>query len=67
MMIDPVVGHPTCDLNLQRRIEEARRERVARAFRRRRRWGGVGRRSGEPVPVDQLRDPGEDVWRGFRF
>jgi hypothetical protein len=73
MRPDPVIGHPTCDLDLQRRIRQTRRDMVARS---------VGRTSAKrslldrllrrhPAPVhmdaDALRDHGDDVWKSLRF
>jgi hypothetical protein len=72
---DPVIGHPTCDLDLQRRIRQTRRDMVA---------SSVGRSSGKrslldrllrrypaPAPVhmdaEALRDHGDDVWKSLRF
>jgi hypothetical protein len=73
-----VIGHPTCDMELQRRIHESQRDAVARAVHRRsRRRGGrslldrvLGRHPSErPVELDAaaLRDRGEDVWHSLRF
>lgn len=61
-MLSPVVSHIPCDLDLQRRMREARRESAVRALLRRRR----GRGGAEPVAVD-LRPAGEDVWHSLRF
>jgi hypothetical protein len=72
-----VIGHPTCDMALQRRIREAQRERTVRAVARgrgRRTWIGrlLGRRPGADRPpfvldADSLVDHGEDVWKALRF
>jgi hypothetical protein len=75
MRPDPVIGHPTCDLDLQRRIRQTRKDMVA---------GAVGRRHGKrslldrllrrhdsepPINLDAeaLRDHGDDVWKSLRF
>lgn len=73
-----VIGHPTCDMELQRRIHESRRDAVARAVGRRSCPPGrrslldrvLGRHPAErPVELDAaaLRDRGEDVWHSLRF
>ncbi len=73
-----VIGHPTCDMELQRRIHESRRDAVARAVRRRSLPPGkrsfldrvLGRHPGQDsVELDAtaLRDRGEDVWHSLRF
>jgi hypothetical protein len=75
MRPDPVIGHPTCDLDLQRRIRQTRRDMVAKAVGR-----GKGKRSlldrllrrTSPDPpvhmdADALRDHGDDVWKSLRF
>ena len=75
MRPDPVIGHPTCDLDLQRRIRETRREIVARsvgrAHRKRSLLDRLLRRPHPEPPVNMdaeaLKDHGEDVWKGFRF
>jgi hypothetical protein len=61
----PVVTHPVCDLDLHRRIREARRDSVARSLRRRRRRSGRGR----SVDLDGavFAPAGEDVSHAFRF
>jgi len=70
---DPQIGHPTCDLDLQRRIKQTRRDQVARSVGRRRRSfldRVLGREPGErPVDLDAdaLRDRGDDVWKSLRF
>jgi hypothetical protein len=75
--ISPVIGHPTLDLDLQRRIRETRRDRMAKALR-----AGRGHRTmldrvlrrepGEPpLPVEldgeAFVDRGDDVWKSLRF
>lgn len=73
--LSPVIGHPTCDLALQRRIREAQRERTIRAVvRGRRTWLDrlLRRRArlGEPdvfLDAESLVDHGEDVWKALRF
>ena len=70
-----VIGHPTCDMGLQRRIRETRRDIVAQSVGRE-----AGRRSlldrilrrparGHLVELDAdaLRERGEDVWHALRF
>jgi hypothetical protein len=75
-VFNPVVGHPTCDLDLQRRIRAARKDSVARSVGRAHRKPSLfdrvlGRHPGErPVTVDAdaLHAEGhEDVWRSLRF
>jgi hypothetical protein len=75
MRPDPVIGHPTCDLDLQRRIRQTRRDTVARAVGRthakRSLLDRVLRRHHLEPPVnldaDALRDRGDDVWKSLRF
>ena len=66
-----IPGHVTCELNLQRRIAEARRDSAARSvglangsirsvFRR------LGRRT-RTVVGNEFLHPREDVWKGLRF
>jgi hypothetical protein len=72
-----VIGHPTCDLALQRRIREAQRDRTVRAVvqgRGRRTWLDhlLRRRARGPhtdrvLDPDSLVDRGEDVWKALRF
>ncbi len=72
-----VIGHPTCDMELQRRIRESRRDAVAKAIGRRPRKPGrrtlldrvLRREVDRSVHVDAeaLRDHGEDVWHSLRF
>jgi hypothetical protein len=75
--VSPVIGHPTCDLALQRRIREAQRERTVRAVvraRSPRSWLDrlLRRRAREPnadlvLDAESLVDRGEDVWKALRF
>jgi len=58
VVLSPAAGHPVCDLNLQRRIREARIESLARALRKRRRREGA--------EID-LGERGEDVWHALRY
>jgi hypothetical protein len=75
MRPDPVIGHPTCDLDLQRRIRQTRRDMVARSVGRvspkRTLLDRLLRRHATPLPVnmdaDALRDRGDDVWKSLRF
>lgn len=70
-----MIGHPTCDLDLQRRIRQTRRDVVARAVGRRHGKRSLLqrllRRTDTPAPVhmdaDALRDHGEDIWKSLRF
>jgi len=68
---DPLIGHPTCDLDLQRRIRGARRDAVIRSLRGRRRsvLDRLLRRRRAEVDLDvgSLRDQGDDVWKSLRF
>ena len=75
-MFNPVVGHPTCDLDLQRRIRAARKDSVARSVgrstRKRSLFERVLRRDPREravtVDADALHAEGhEDVWRSLRF
>jgi hypothetical protein len=75
-VFNPVVGHPTCDLDLQRRIRAARKDSVARSVGRAHRkpslFDRVLRRLQIERPVnvdaDALHAEGhEDVWRSLRF
>ncbi len=71
------IGHPVCDLALQRRIRETRRDRMATAVRRARvgesvldRIIGRARGGGTPsidVDPEAFRDRGDDVWKALRF
>jgi hypothetical protein len=70
--LDPLIGHPTCDLDLQRRIREARKDAVIRSLRdgRRTLLDRVLRRRPAPaidLDVRSLRDQGDDVWKSLRF
>jgi hypothetical protein len=72
--LSPVIGHPTCDLERQRRVLEARREdaalQVARASGRRTLLDRILRRPARtPRPLDTaaLAMPAEDVWHSLRF
>jgi hypothetical protein len=75
MRPDPVIGHPTCDLDLQRRIRQTRRDMVAKAVGRRKAKRSLldrllRRPSTEPpvhLDPDALRDRGDDVWKSLRF
>ena len=71
-----VIGHPTCDMELQRRIHASRRDAVANAVRRRRGSGKrtlldrILRREGSDtahLDADALRDHAEDVWHSLRI
>jgi hypothetical protein len=75
--LSPVIGHPTCDLALQRRIREAQRERTVRALvrgRGSRTWLDrlLRRRAREQradvfLDAESLVDRGEDVWKALRY
>ena len=68
MFGSPVVTHPVCDLDLHRRIRDARRDVVARSVRgkgRRRRL--LRRRHLVDVDGEVFRPGGEDVGHSFRF
>jgi hypothetical protein len=73
MRPDPVIGHPTCDLDLQRRIRQTRRDMVAKSVGRRKRslLDRLLRRTPTEPPVhmdaDALRDRGDDVWKSLRL
>ncbi len=74
MFGSPVVTHPVCDVDLQRRIREARRDTIARTVGRHGRTTlldrVLGREPGDrPVHVDGgvFKPTGEDVGRAFRF
>ena len=73
-----VIGHPTCDTELQRRIHDSGRDAVARAVGQRSRPPGKGslldrvlrrHHADPPIELDAaaLRDRGEDVWHSLRF
>jgi hypothetical protein len=72
--LSPVIGHPTCDLERQRRVLEARRDaaalQVARTSGRRTLLDRVlGRPARPPRELDAaaLAMPAEDVWHSLRF
>lgn len=74
MFGSPVVTHPVCDLDLHRRIRDARRDAVARALGRKGRTRVLDRVLGrEPGDHSVNQDPGifkptgEDVGHAFRF
>lgn len=74
MRPDPLIGHPTCDLDLQRRIRQTRRDVVARSVGRTRRRSLLDRvlgrerdRSAVDLDADALREHGDDVWKSLRF
>jgi hypothetical protein len=74
MFGSPVVTHPVCDLDLHRRIRDARRDAVARSVGRKGRMRildrVLGREPGDrPVHVDSgvFKPTGEDVGQAFRF
>ncbi len=64
-----VMGHPICDMALQRRIADARRERLVRSmWRRRRRPRGESPSEAGPVlDAEALVVHGEDVLKALRF
>jgi hypothetical protein len=71
-MMDPQVGHPTCDMSLQRRIMDARREAVAHELSVRRGRGVLARllhrhRHDRELDAHHLVEHGEDVWKSLRF
>jgi hypothetical protein len=66
----PVVTHPVCDLDLHRRIRDARRDVVARSVRRRKETRlrlGFGRARQVDADGEVFRPVGEDVAHSFRF
>jgi hypothetical protein len=74
MFGSPVVTHPVCDLDLHRRIRDARRDVVARSVGRRGRTRFLdrllGREPGDrPAHLDSgvFKPTGEDVGQAFRF
>ena len=74
MFGSPVVTHPVCDLDLHRRIRDARRDAVARSVGRKGRMRildrVLGREPGDrPMHMDSgvFRPTGEDVGQAFRF
>jgi hypothetical protein len=70
-----VIGHPTCDMGLQRRIAETRRDviirSVGRKLGRRSLFDLVLRREARErlvnMDADAFRESGEDVWHALRF
>jgi hypothetical protein len=73
--VGPVVNHVPCDLNQQRKLHDARMDKVSRALAR-----AKGRRSlferilgrtphATELSADELRDaePAEDVFHSLRF
>jgi hypothetical protein len=78
MHVGPLVSHPICDLNLQRRIRDARVDAIARSVQRSARGGRRslldrvrrrGRADRAPLAIDAavLGVAGEDVEKAFRF
>ena len=69
-MLTPVIGHPTCDLDRQRRLIESRRASLARALASRpgllARLFGRADRPRSNFAAD-LRTGSEDVWHALRF
>jgi hypothetical protein len=72
--LSPVIGHPTCDLERQRRVLEARRDaaalQVARRSGRRTLLDVLLRRPPRPArepDAAALTMPAEDVWHSLRF
>jgi len=72
--LSPVIGHPTCDLERQRRVLEARRGaaalQVSRRAGRRTLLDVLLRRPPRPakdLDVSALSMPAEDVWHSLRF
>jgi hypothetical protein len=63
-MIGLVIGHVPCALDHQRRIREARAERVSRAVARSVR---ARRRGAHPPVAAERASTGEDVWLALRF
>jgi hypothetical protein len=61
-MIGLVIGHVPCALDHQRRIREARAERVSRAVAR-----SVRARGDHPPVAAEPASSGEDVWLALRF
>jgi hypothetical protein len=68
MFGSPVVTHPVCDLDLHKRIRDARKDAVARSIRWKRRHHAPFRR-GRLVDVEGevFRPAGEDVEHSFHF
>jgi hypothetical protein len=74
MFGSPVVTHPVCDLDLQQRIRDTRRDSVARSIGRKGRRRFLDRVRGgkpweRPIHVDSgvFKPTGEDVGQAFRF
>jgi hypothetical protein len=75
MHLSPVIGHPTCDLERQRRVLEARRDaaalQVGRLAGRRTLVDRVLRRPARPstheLDASALSPRAEDVWHSLRF
>jgi hypothetical protein len=71
MFGSPVVTHPVCDLDLHRRIRDARRDAVARSVARNGRAGWLrrafGRRRLTDLDGTVFAPAGEDVGHAFRF
>ncbi len=74
MFGSPVITHPVCDVDLQRRIRDARRDAVARSVGRKGRMTVLDRvlsrdPGDRPVHVDSrvFEPTGEDVGHAFRF
>jgi hypothetical protein len=63
-VIGLVIGHVPCALDHQRRIRDARAERMARAAARGRR---AERRGELPAALTEPAPAGEDVWQALRF
>jgi hypothetical protein len=71
----PVVTHPVCDLDMKRRVREARMDAIARAVVRMTRRTLLDRLLGRPPaprqipPAEDLLHcaPEEDVWSALRF
>lgn len=64
-VLHPATAHPTCDLDRQRRLREARVDAAVRAAAARRR-GRRGARGVADAAID-LRDRGDDVWHALRY
>jgi hypothetical protein len=72
--LSPVIGHPTCDLERQRRVLEARRDaaalQVARRTGRRTILDRLLRRPARPsreLDAAALTMPAEDIWHSLRL
>jgi hypothetical protein len=75
-VITPTVGHPTCDLDLQQRVSDARIEAMVRSVGRRNRRCGrlrsltrLARRHDRPSSDHAMdfRPGGGDVWHALRY